>query len=826
MQSELSRGWRRVARMMGCILAAVALVTVAVPGTPAAAEGMPPEQAATETAAEVCATAPQWDLPEGVPDDMADTRKICEAATKQILLDPEKGAEAVCRVVYDSLPIPPPIKIILTSPPSVMACGKVVGEGTPAARAIYEEKIKPIADAVECAVSEDGVFCITQQVAALMGAAVTWTWDAFIGVVMRPTMSLDLLRSFQVAEGERTPQQDAFVSTYRDIGVVAACILMLMFLLQLIRATLSQEVAPLKTALGGLLTWAVMWVALVGVAGLWLALCDGMTELLAGAPDESGTRPIDQAGETFGQFVGAVTAPAALAPGGSTLLVIVVLLILVALAMAFITLAFRDVSLVIMGAAIPLLLAMRAGPDSLRAAAGKAAMAFFAIGMAKPLMVVALRLGSGLVGEPNVGSPDGVFTAFVGVTVIGIAAFCPAVIYKLFGVMQTAAGSKTGAGAAGMAQQLLQSARQGGGSKGVADAFRQNAPGGGAAGGATKALSAAGMVGKIAGLAAEGASSLGKAAASQVGTAGGATEDAEAPHVPQPGHGGRRGGPGGGPKGQNGPGTATSKTPPATKDGSGSGPKKTASPGKTGGASDTTAGGGGPKTPPPPQDASAAAGGGSEPSWTGEAESGWGTETPTGWGAPGEQVTGWGTDHPDPPPSQGGGSPSAASGGPEAGPSGWSSNPQSGWGTEKPTGWGSEKPTGWGSSSESGAAGGSSGSSGGGTTIPPPQNPPAPDEDRTRIRDEATKPPPAGDGPKPTPKTPPPDRPKRPDPSKKDTRKPSPKSPTPKRSVTKPGGWGSQPTSGWGSKPTSGWGSSSPPPPPRRSSGPRKPDKQ
>jgi len=168
--------------------------------------------------------------------------------------------------------------------------------------------------------------------------------------------------------------------------------------------------------------------------------------------------------------------------------------------------------------------------------------AFITIALAKPLMVIGLRLGASFVAVPADGKLN-LWSGVLGLVVLGISAFAPGVLYKLFGVMEGAAGQRMGGASHGIDAAGRSAVDAGDSARSV---FSANAPstpvaassgavagGGGAgaaAGGGGAAAAAAGPIGLVVGagmMAASTTASVGSMVASQVGTGGGALGDAE-----------------------------------------------------------------------------------------------------------------------------------------------------------------------------------------------------------------------------------------------------------------------------------------------------------
>ena len=118
------------------------------------------------------------------------------------------------------------------------------------------------------------------------------------------------------------------------------------------------------------------------------------------------------------------------------------LLLIVAIVVTVVALLMRNVALLLFIVLLPLTLAGAAGPRLTREWFTAALRMFVALLLAKPLIVIALRLGAVLVSVPDEGEPQATFVdALLGVTIILLAGLLPGVIYRFSGgLMNTSAG--------------------------------------------------------------------------------------------------------------------------------------------------------------------------------------------------------------------------------------------------------------------------------------------------------------------------------------------------------------------------------------------------
>ena len=278
---------------------------------------------------------------------------------------------------------------------------------------------------------------------------------------------------------------------------------------------------------------------------------------MRGARTRNGQTDLSRAGKEFGSWVDYITGATATTgvhpiynPGSFTAILICLLLI-VAIVITLVALLMRTIALLLIMVLLPLTLAgscrpeddpgvVRLGPADVRRPL-----------LAKPLIVVAVRLGAVLVTVPQEGEPQATFSdAMLGVAIILLAGLLPGVIYRFSGgLMSTSAGNPPRA-AGGLSAQSAQSVQSSvdmtrmimernapgpalaAGTAGSTGAVRAGiGPSGRGLGAAAGPLGVAALATAMAGNALE---SGGRWMAGQAATGGGVFGDVEAPHVPSP----------------------------------------------------------------------------------------------------------------------------------------------------------------------------------------------------------------------------------------------------------------------------------------------------
>ena len=546
-RTSSSRCWTRV------LLLFVVALLLAGRVVPASAEPTTPErrQVAEEVATTACKAVPS--IPR-LPAKF-DPKALCKSVLVENL-DPEgtnKGMKEACIAAL------PGVAVVLAT-----TCVRVLDKLLDPARAVFLDKIVPAVKQLACVATTPGAFdCLAQQVHVWLKDSITSLWSSFTSELTKDTRAIGLL------EGWKNP---GVVSLYSDVGSVAASVLLGLFLVSLITALLRVDVRGIGSALFAIAMWGIFWVSGAAIALLLLKASDGAAAWLAGRPDKSGQTDLQRAGAEFGRWVDYMATATKDVPQhplwnpGSFTGILVCTFLIVAIVIAVITLMLRNVALVLLVVFFPLTLAGRAGPEMTRGWLVTAMRIFVPLLLAKPLIVVAVRLGAVLVSVPKAGRPQATLSdALLGIAVLLIAGLLPGIIYKLSGLVPTSAGGGPRAGQ-GLTEQSAQSgqtfadttrlvmarnspqALSAGGGGALAQG-RVGAAGGGMSVGGALGVAGAGLA--LAGGALEGA---GRFAAGHAATGGGVLGDVEAPRVPHPPI--SRGGAGGG-------GGGSSTSPPA-----------------------------------------------------------------------------------------------------------------------------------------------------------------------------------------------------------------------------------------------------------------------
>jgi hypothetical protein len=523
------RSIRRLA-VLGVLLGL--LVAVWGPASVAHADPSDAEKVQTATAAaqQTCGS-----LGASIFGDKA--TQMCVGALVAIMTDPTKAtAEVACKAELVGLGLG-------ALGGAQTACVQIVQPLVAGATALMAQKLQQLSDTVQCVEStaQGDVFaCQTALVHHWIGQGVQAMWSAVAGVILKPTQAINIIDLR--ANPDAAVQATAFRSLYGDIGWIAAGLVQVFVLLALVQAVVRRSGRVVMESLAGVLGWGIFWVAGMTVAVLILITTDGLTTFLAGADGSKMQLTNMEAWLNLITKDTVAMEATTFNDYGSIVGVLLVLVIFVALVVIFVTLALREVSIVLMAVILPVLLAMQAGPGSMRKALPNVAKAFITIAIAKPLMVIGLRLGAGFLSVPASGKLD-LWAGVLGAVVLGISAFAPGVLYRLFGVMEGAAGQRMGGASHGIEAAGRSAVDMGDSARSV---FSANAPstpiaatgGSGTAVGAGRAASssgaaassAAGPIGMVIGaatMAASTAASVGNAVSSHVATGGGALGDVE-----------------------------------------------------------------------------------------------------------------------------------------------------------------------------------------------------------------------------------------------------------------------------------------------------------
>lgn len=516
------------------------LLSIWGPASPAHAEPTDADktQAATTAAQGACSTI-------GANIFGSQATELCVQTLVTILTDPTTAtAKTACTIELTALGL----GAFQGAKDACVALVSPLIAGAAAAMAANLELLSDVVNCVQSSVQGDVFACNTKLVQHWIGEGVQLVWSGLSGVILAPTRAVNIIDLR--ANPDAAPEAASFRSLYSDIGWLAGSLIGVFVMLSLIQALLRRSSQIIKESLAGVAAWGVFWVAGMAIAVLVLQATDGMALFLGG---EGGSKMQLAGIEKWLAAITKVNGPMMLTGVdlGSAVGVILTLVMLIAVLVIFVTLALREVSVVLIALMLPVLLAMQAGPGAMRRALPTTAKAFVTIAVSKPLMVVGLRLGSSFLSVPADGKLS-LWGMLLGTVVLGISAFSPGVLYKLFGVVETAASGRSGGGAHAIdaagrsAIDTADSARS---------VFSANAPstplaaksttaasttgaatsGAGASAGVT-ASAGAGPLGLVIGagmMAASTAVSAGGAIASQVGTGGGALGDAESMHPGQ-----------------------------------------------------------------------------------------------------------------------------------------------------------------------------------------------------------------------------------------------------------------------------------------------------
>lgn len=536
---------RRASWLVRLVAVAIAAATIfAVSAWPAHAEPSSPErrQVAEEVATSVCARAPT--IPK-MPATV-DPADLCRSVVVENI-DPEgsnTGVLAACRAALPGL-----AKL------AAEFCVDTFDKLLDPARQVFLDKVVPVVQQLACVSTAPAAFdCLAQQVHVWLKQSITSLWQGLVTATTADTAAVAIM------DGWHNP---GLVSLYSDIGALGAMLLLGIVLVSLLVSIFTFDFRQFGHVLLGILAWGVFWSGGAVLAVLLVKASDAAAVWMAGTPDASGQTDLSRAAAEFGRWVDYVTTTTTdtavggvhpvYNPGSFTALLICLLLI-IAIIVTVVALLMRNVALLLLIVLLPLTLAGTAGPRLTRGWFHAALRLFIAFLLAKPLIVIALRLGAVLVSVPKAGERQATFTdALLGVTIILVAGLLPGVIYKFSGgLMQTTAGGApraTGGVSAQSAQSLQSSMDM------TRMIMERNAPQplyakptGGSAGSSTLTAAGrpaassglAGAAGPLALVAAAGAlaggtlESGGRWAAGQAATGGGVTGDVDAPHVPSP----------------------------------------------------------------------------------------------------------------------------------------------------------------------------------------------------------------------------------------------------------------------------------------------------
>lgn len=496
-------------------------------------------QVATEVAESFCRNTPAMPpLPKSI-----DLNGLCISVLVDNI-DPEgesSGARAACAA---ALPAP--------ARPLAQACAQVLDRLLDPARAVFLDRVVPAVQQLACVANAPAAFdCLAQQVHVWLKQSIVSLWQGLVTVLTTDTEAIKIIDGWRNA---------GMVSLYQDVGSLAALVLLGLMIVSLIVSIVRFDFRHFGSTLLGVVMWGIFWASGVTIAVLLIKASDSAARWLAGTADQSGRTDLDRAGAEFGSWVDYITG--APTPGmtaatptyqtGSMTGLLVCILLVVAIVIAIVTLLMRNIALLLLIVSLPLTLAGSAGPAITRSWLNAAIRLFVALLLAKPLIVIAVRLGATLVSVPKAGEPQATFTdALLGVAIILLAGLLPGVIYRFSGGLMTTQAGAAPRASGGFSEQSSHAAVSAADSAWALANLNPMPPlrvkptpgtssgaGVGTAGSGLRAVpaaagvvSAAAAAGSVVGGAAE---SGGRWLAGQAATAGGVLGDVEAPRVPSP----------------------------------------------------------------------------------------------------------------------------------------------------------------------------------------------------------------------------------------------------------------------------------------------------
>jgi type IV secretion system protein TrbL len=525
-------------RTVSIALIAVALLALLQPSAQASPSTEERRAVAEEVAASTCSRTPE--IP-GLPPSV-NPAALCRTVIVENI-DPDGTNAGVAAACLAALPLPAKY--------AAKVCAKAVDKVLDPARQLFLDKVVPVAQQLACVTSTPAAFdCLAQQVHVWLKQSITSLWAGLITAATADTAAVAIL------DGWRNP---GLVSLYSDIGSLGVTLLLGIVLTSLIVSAIRFDFRQSGSVLVGIAVWGLFWSGGAVIAVMLVKASDAAARWMAGRPDATGQTDLTRAGAEFGRWVDYITATTTAtavarptySPGSFTALLICLLLI-IAIVVTVVALLMRNVALLLLIVLLPLTLAGTAGPRLTRSWFHAALRLFIAFLLAKPLIVIALRLGAVLVSVPKAGEPQATFVdALLGVTIILVAGLLPGVIYRFSGgLMSTSAGAapRASGGVSAQSAQSFQShmdmvrmvmernAPEPMYAKPAGTALRgmpttTAAPAARGLSAAAGPLSLVATAGAMAGGAME---SGGRWAAGQAATGGGVVGDVEAPHVPTP----------------------------------------------------------------------------------------------------------------------------------------------------------------------------------------------------------------------------------------------------------------------------------------------------
>lgn len=442
-------GGRRGARLIAILLLSLGLAICGVPRAHAEPSTNDRRVVAEEVAASVCRSVPS--IPK-LPSKV-DPHHLCQSVLVENI-DPDgnnKGIRTACQLALPGL-----------ARAAVPFCARVMDQILDPARKLFLDKVAPAAQQLACVTSAPAAFdCLAQQVHVWLKQSIISLWQGLITVLTGDTKAIALLDHWH---------HRGVVSLYSDVGAVGATLLLGLMLTSLIVSAIRFDFRQFGHTLLGVVAWGMFWSGGAAVAVLLLKASDDASRWLAGRADGSGTTDLDRAGRQFSNWVDYVTAASPKVPGtvhptydvGSFTAILICLLLVVAVVVTLVALLMRNIALLLIVVLLPLTLAGAAGPRMTREWFLAALRMFVALLLAKPLIVVAVRLGALLVSVPNRGETQATFSdALLGIAIILLAGLLPGVIYRFSGgLMQTGAGAPPRA-SGGFSEQSTHSLQSG-----------------------------------------------------------------------------------------------------------------------------------------------------------------------------------------------------------------------------------------------------------------------------------------------------------------------------------------------------------------------------
>lgn len=527
----------KLQRMLISVLLGAVLSTAAVPHATAAPTTQERRQVAEQVAAAICRTMPPIPrLPKTV-----EANAVCRSVIVENV-DPDgnnSGIQAACEIALPAF-----------AQAVTRFCAAVMDKLLDPARKMFLDKVVPTAQKLACITSAPATFdCLAKQVHIWLEQAITSLWQGLLTVLTSNTKVVGLLDGWH---------NHGIVSIYSDIGSVGATLLLGVMLTSLIISAIRFDFRQFGTTILGVIAWGLFWSGGVTIAVLLMKASDEVSRWLAGRREASGATDLDRAGQHFANWVEYVSGAASSSPAprpafeqaGSFTAILICLLLIIAIVATLVALLMRNIALLMIIMALPLTLAGAAGPRLTREWFFAAVRMFVALLLAKPLIVIAVRVGAVLVSVPSKGERQTSFSdALLGVAIILLAALLPGVIYRFSGgLMNTSAGAapRAATGVTGQASQSVVSSAEmtrmimdrnaprpavAGPSSATAASGPRLAGIRAAAGGVAGPVGAAALATSLAGGAVE---SGGRWLAAHAATGGGVFGDVETPHVPTP----------------------------------------------------------------------------------------------------------------------------------------------------------------------------------------------------------------------------------------------------------------------------------------------------